>query len=342
MSAKQGKTILITGGCSGIGAVLFEKEAIEGNTVIIGDINDGNTLVQQLKEKTGNSNLYFLPCDVTDFSSQQRFFREACQLGNGVINNVIVNAGINNSGESTRFLEPPDYTTGELDHPKPRYKTIDVNLIGAMNTVHIALSYFSKTRSTNSAPSSDCHILLICSIAGLYGLPVVPIYSISKHGITGLFRSLRFQSSDQFRLNMICPYFTDTPILGLGGKILLAGAALSTTEDVASAASRTINDESLNGRCMVITPKATVAQAREMGLLVPDAKSEDEIRSSWECYDPNDTIYEHFAKRVLMLVNYQAKRKEWIDWIGDMIRACSWGITEWWKSKGGKRKGKLS
>ena len=353
---RHGKTILITGGASGIGAVLFGKLAAEGNTVIIGDISDGNDLVRKTREQTDNENLHYLHCDVTDFGSQQRFFREGARLGHGVINSVIVNAGIADMQDSTRFMEPPDYTSGPLDRPPPRAKTFDVNLIGAIHTVHIAIAYFSRLPPQED---TDRSLTLMGSIAGLYGLPAVPIYSVAKHALTGLWRSMRYHSADlPFRLNLICPYFIATPILGAAGNILLSGTALATLDDVTTAIKRTVTDTALDGRCYVVTPRASVAEARKLGIRVDDAAAKDtegsdgeeEKRAIWECFDPDDVIYDDFSTRIMRLIrlrqsSYKLRLRNQrvlrVLGTGGVV-ALAYGLVRWWRGgrgAGGGRRG---
>ena len=91
----DGKSVLITGGGSGIGAALATELAKQGATIIIGDVNDCEKLAQKLRAETKTERIHALSLDVTDFTSQQRFFRKAAEITGGNINHVIVNAGIN-------------------------------------------------------------------------------------------------------------------------------------------------------------------------------------------------------------------------------------------------------
>src|SRR2546423_13724244 len=82
LSSIKDKTILITGGASGLGAGFFTAWAALGANVIVGDISEssGRRLVESTKTSTGNKNLYFLPLDVTLWESQVSFFQEAAKL----------------------------------------------------------------------------------------------------------------------------------------------------------------------------------------------------------------------------------------------------------------------
>ncbi|OAX83744.1 hypothetical protein ACJ72_01901 [Emergomyces africanus] len=272
----RGKTILLTGGASGFGAAFFSRWASEGATVVIGDINEtaGIELVARVREETRNPNLHFLPLDVTSWQSQVEFFREAVKLSpHGGIDTVVVNAGITIPKEAS-YLEVPsvDYQN-HPNPPAPGLKTLDVNLTGAIYTTHLALFYLPRNPGSTpcSAPSlaatsapenrvRDRHILLLGSVASIVPLPTQAPYCVSKHAVMGLFRALRTTTpvTSGVRINILCPYFTDTPILGVGGKIILSGAALADINHVCDAATRFVADPRCVGRSVVITPKLRV------------------------------------------------------------------------------------
>ena len=78
----RGKTIVITGGASGFGEGFFRRWAANGANVVIGDINvqKGDQLVREVKNSTGNPNLQFFHCDVTNWQSQVQFFKDAIKV----------------------------------------------------------------------------------------------------------------------------------------------------------------------------------------------------------------------------------------------------------------------
>ncbi|EDN03353.1 predicted protein [Histoplasma mississippiense (nom. inval.)] len=99
-------------------------------------------------------------------------------------------------------------------------------------------------------------------------------YCVSKHGVMGLFRSLRVTTPlrDGVRVNILCPYFTETPILGISGKVILSGAALTDINHVCDAATRFVADPGCVGRSVVIAPKLRVRSP--LSGLAPDGESE--------------------------------------------------------------------
>lgn len=211
----KGKTIVITGGASGFGKACFEEWASHGANIILGDINDraGTELVARMRASTNNSNHHFIHLDVTNWSSQACFFRQAARLSpHGGIDCVMANAGVAIAQENAAFEEPPDYS--KMDDPvAPPMRTLDTNLNGLMYTTHLALSYLysnpgsEKCQVDKHAGTRDRHLILVASIAGLASLPSQPLYAAAKHGVVGLFRALRVTVPIRqgIRINMINP-----------------------------------------------------------------------------------------------------------------------------------------
>lgn len=191
--ALKDKTILITGGASGIGAGLARRWAGYGANIIIGDVDtlQGKSLVNELRRGPGQDAHHFIYCDVTDWQSQVDFFRTAVELSpHGRIDQVIANAGIRESGP--KFDEPRG-----LDKeapPKPDWKAIDVNLMGVLYTCHLALFWLPRNSTPSPDFTPDRHILLMGSVAALAPFAGQIEYSVAKHGVLGLFRSLRATS----------------------------------------------------------------------------------------------------------------------------------------------------
>lgn len=103
----RGKTVVITGGASGIGEATARRLVSLGANVVIGDINvrRGEKIVESLgskkSEEAGGTlagRIVFYYCDVFSYESQTEFFRKAVTWAEGDINTVIVNAGIGEEG----------------------------------------------------------------------------------------------------------------------------------------------------------------------------------------------------------------------------------------------------
>lgn len=321
-----GKTILVTGGASGFGEGFSRKWAENGANIMVGDVNDarGKALVEELRMKTGNHNHHYIHCDVTNWQSQVDFFREAVKLSpHGGIDSVVANAGISDPIPAT-FDNPQNLDAEEP--PKPSFKCFDVNLVGVMYTAHLAIFYLQKNpESTKSSQSStpgkssrDRHLLLIGSIASLAPIPGQIQYAISKHGVLGLFRSYRATSFVQgIRVNMICPYFIDTPLIPVGGRLLLAGAAVGKPEDVVDAGTRLMADTRIVGRALAVGPKVKVD---EHGNLLQNDSDGKEI-AVWEVCAHDFEEADAFTSRFVRMVNSVERARGWTGWLTDIVRA---------------------
>jgi NAD(P)-dependent dehydrogenase (short-subunit alcohol dehydrogenase family) len=326
-----GKTILITGGANGIGAACGRHWSSHGANIVIGDVNEkvGIELIASLRQASNNQNHHFLPLDVTSWDSQVTFFRRAQELSpHGGIDAVIVNAGIADADEQVRFEEPPDYASVPADKKvrPPQMRTYDINSTGALYTTHLALSYLksnpgSSPCSPNPSTTSprDRHILLVSSMAGLIPLYGQNLYTVSKHAVIGLFRSLRLSAPQKtgVRVNVLCPYFTDTAILGPLGAVVLAGGGMARLESVIDAATRMVADHGIVGRGLCVGSKASVEDAKEVGLGEQVTAEGQEI---WDVYAEDFEQSDLFTRRVIGITNLVTSARGWGGWFAD-IRA---------------------
>ena len=134
-----------------------------------------------------------LPCDVVDplaIQDAARRFREEF----GHIDIMIANAGIGGNDEKTRAYEP--------DSVK---KLIDINLLGAVNSIHAVIGDMIERKNG--------HLVAISSLAGFRGLPKSAAYSASKAGMTAFFESVRLDhAKNGIDVTIIQPGFIKTPL----------------------------------------------------------------------------------------------------------------------------------
>ena len=329
------KTILITGGASGFGRAWFKKWAAVGAAVIIGDINvkEGDQLVRDVKKETGNSNLHFFYCDVTDWQSQVQFFKDAVRMSpHGGIDTVIANAGILDREDSIQKPEALD----AAEPPAPRLAVLDVNLTGVVYTVHLALFYLA--RNPGSFPSSpdsspvhrprDRHLLLVSSMAGILPLPGNTLYSASKHAVVGLFRTLRTSTSVHgIRVNMLCPYFVDTPMFPAIGRVILGGGVMAKPEDVVEAATRLIASPFIVGKAIAVGPKLRVKQVIDGEWdLVGSEDPTGGDKALWEPFADDWEDSEPFSRNYVRLMNRAAEIRGWMGWLANMFASLRHGL----------------
>jgi len=317
--AVSGKTILITGGASGLGAAFAKSWAHHGAHVIIGDVDDaaGEALVANLREATKSEHHHYQHCDVTDWQSQVELFKTAIRVSpTGGIDVVVPNAGIGHDGAMGpgSFENPVDL---DAENPKPpRLKVLDVNLTGAAYTINLALFWLQK-----NAPGRDRHILLIGSIAGLMPLVGSAQYTASKHAMMGLFRCLRGTTFHKgIRINMLCPYFVDTKILANVVMLFLAGGGLAELQDVVNAGTRFVADQSIYGRAVVIGPRMVVEDGENGETRLVQIPNEGETGTSiWDCYAHDYETSQAFVYRYTRLLIGLAQIRGWLGWFADIL-----------------------
>ncbi|KAF2477039.1 NAD(P)-binding protein [Lindgomyces ingoldianus] len=329
----KGKTIVITGGASGFGAGFVRHWAKYRAAIIIGDVNveKGGALALEVQKETGNQHVHFVHCDVTDWQSQVNFFKEAVKLSpHGGIDTVVANAGI--AGDDP-LQRPTGLNTAEP--PKPDFKIMDVNCTGVMYTTHLALYWLfrnpgSTACSMDSHPlyTRDRHLLFLGSVASLGPIPVQPQYGAAKHAVLGLFRSLRATSHMQgVRVNLLCPYFIDTPIVTAAARVALAGGAMGKVEDVVDAATRFVADSRILGRALVIGPKVNVKQHEdgEWKLVTKDAPGSRQT-AIWEAYADDWEEADAFCRNIIGVLNAVQAARGWIGWAVDVVKAVGYSV----------------
>jgi NAD(P)-dependent dehydrogenase (short-subunit alcohol dehydrogenase family) len=324
----KGKTILITGGASGFGAAFVRHWAKHGATIVVGDISvaKGLELVRHVQKETGNKNVHFVHCDVTDWQSQVNLFKEAAKLSpHGGIDTVVANAGIAGDDDVQKpgNMEAPE-------PPKPNFKIMDVNCTGVMYTTHLAYYWLPRNPDSmacnmESKPETsirDRHLLLLGSIASISPMAAQPQYGAAKHAVMGLFRSLRATSHPQgIRINMLLPYFIDTPIITPGAHFLLAGGAMGEVKDVVDAATRFVADSRILGRALAVGPNVNVKQADDGTWKLVEKKTPGSHETAiWEAYAEDWEEVDMFLHSIVKILNGVQAARGWIGWASDIVK----------------------
>jgi NAD(P)-dependent dehydrogenase (short-subunit alcohol dehydrogenase family) len=195
------KTILITGGSSGIGKATALRLAQSGAQIALAARN--REALEQVRaeiEQAGAAALV-VPTDVTD-AEQVRNAVEATVTRFGKLDILLASAGL-----SMRAY----FEGSQLDAME---RVMRVNFFGTLYATHFALPHVKKTHGS---------LVAVSSLTGKRGIPSYAVYGASKFAIQGLYESLRLELiPDGVHVGVVSPAFVDTPlrtnVLGPDGK----------------------------------------------------------------------------------------------------------------------------
>ena len=165
------KTILITGGTSGIGRAATERFAARGYRVF-------STYRQEEDRRSLSSipGVHPLKLDVTDQEDLDRAFEEvAAAVGETGLYCLVNNAGIG-------YAAPFEYA----DEAKGR-QVIEVNLMAPFRISQKFLPLLKRYGQSNPVKA---RVVNIASWAGELGQPFIPFYNASKFGLMGMSESM--------------------------------------------------------------------------------------------------------------------------------------------------------
>ena len=183
----------ITGASSGIGASLSVALSKNGYRIVLFSRNKEKLDMIKNKIEENNGEALVIPGDVTDVKSIENAFKKTIEEW-GIPDLLVANAGVCH------------WVPTEKMDIKDAQMTINVNLIGLINTVQTALPYFLK--------NNGGHIVGIASVASYRGFPNLAVYSASKSGIVKYLDGLRAENYKKgIAVTTICPGFIETPMV---------------------------------------------------------------------------------------------------------------------------------
>lgn len=201
----QGKTILVTGGASGLGEATSRELVQLGANVVIADLNSdkGEALVNEL-----GGSARFVRCDITSAEEVQQAV-ELAEADFGGLHGSVNCAGI----VVVQKLLDRDNNPADLEQFN---KGIQVNLIGSFNVARlVAASMAKRVAAAGGASNQDQGVIInTASIAAFDGQVGQGSYASSKAGVVGLTLPLaRELSRHGIRVMTIAPGVFATPMM---------------------------------------------------------------------------------------------------------------------------------
>ena len=237
----DGRTFLVSGGSSGLGAACVTEFARSGANVVICDVSERGA---ELEHELGDR-VKFVRTDVTDGAQVEKAVAAAGEEF-GTLHGAICCAGIA-TAERVIGREGPQ----PLDHFA---KVISVNLIGTFNVIRLTAA---KMLERAVEPGEDRGVIVCtASVAAYDGQIGQAAYSASKGGVVGLTLPVaREFAQHQIRVVSIAPGIFDTPMLaGLPepareslGKQVPFPSRLGKPVEYAALARHIVENQMLNG-----------------------------------------------------------------------------------------------
>ncbi|MCJ1270991.1 hypothetical protein MMC22_010890 [Lobaria immixta] len=232
-----GKSAIVTGAGSGINLAFARALLHKGCNVVFADLKlrpEAQELVSNHSRGSQSpAKAVFQQTDVANWDHLERMFHVAKKEFGGV-DIVCPGAGIFEP-PSSNFWYPPG---SEESTDQSAYATLSINLTHPIRTTQLAISHFLSARPSASSllsssptetPTPTKAIIHISSIAAQVTPLMTPIYTASKHAISGFVRSLGpLERRLGIRVAAVAPGLIKTPLWTDNPRVL----RMLTSEDV--------------------------------------------------------------------------------------------------------------
>ena len=233
MSGLHGKSVIVTGGGSGIGRAAVEILCEAGACVTVADLNEegGNAVAAGAAGGPGKAR--FVRVDVSSEDSVRDLVAAAVAAYGRL------DAAINAAGVVQHWKRVHELSAAEWDF------VVNINLRG--------MFFCLKHQVAAMLQSGGGAIVAIASIAANLGLPMSGEYCASKAGVMGLVRAAATDyAKSGIRVNALLPGSTRTPMVEralatkpkeLGGPISVPSGRMAEPAEIANGAVWMISDQ---------------------------------------------------------------------------------------------------
>jgi 2-hydroxycyclohexanecarboxyl-CoA dehydrogenase len=192
MNRLQGKSAIITGGGTGIGAAIAKLFCAEGAAVTLVDVDEAalQTTCTAIRTENTNAQVVYVVANIAHQDAPQAALDMAFRA-HGHVDTLINNAAMRSASAIA------DASANEW------HALLDVNLIGTANFCRAALPSLRKNQGSSIVNVSSCY-----AVTGRKGMG---LYDASKAALLALTRTLAHEEASYgIRANAVCPGSTLT------------------------------------------------------------------------------------------------------------------------------------
>lgn len=191
----EGRTVLVTGGSSGMGREIALTAAEHGASIVVADLRTeprrgGESTVDLVAAEDGDA--VFVEADVTDQAEMVTAVKAAREFGG-------IDVLVNNAGRAESYpIEATDTENWDA--------SLAINLTGVYHGCRAAIDEMADRKGGA--------IVNVASVFGVVGGPNSCSYSAAKGGVLSLTRQLAVDyAANGIRVNAVSPGFIDTQML---------------------------------------------------------------------------------------------------------------------------------
>ncbi|MGO2097094.1 MAG: glucose 1-dehydrogenase [Candidatus Microbacterium stercoravium] len=196
MARFSGKTIVITGGGSGLGRATAVRLASEGAQLTLVDISEDGLRdsVEAVRAAAADASVITVVADVSKEADVEAYVAATIEKF-GAIDGFFNNAGIEGKQNPTE-----SYTNDEFQ------RVLSINLSGAFLGLEKVLPHMREQKSGS--------VVNTASVGGIRGIGNQSGYAAAKHGVVGLTRNSAIEYGEHgVRVNAIAPGAIWTPMV---------------------------------------------------------------------------------------------------------------------------------